>query len=155
MSSRAETGASVVPKPSDTSKSKSAPETGSGPENESLQRRKRRSYTAEYKRRIVKEASLCTEPGETKALLRREGLYSSHLNNWRKAFEAGGTAALVDRPAGRKPKQTAEQRRIEELEKKQARLERELHIAHKLIELQKKASEILGITLEPPPEDDD
>lgn len=144
-----------MPKPLDTSKPASAPESGSGAENESIQRRKRRSYPAEYKRRIVQEANACTEPGEVKALLRREGLYSSHLANWRRAFEAGGAAALVDRSVGRKPKKSAEQRRIEELEKNQARLERELHITRALVELQKKASEILGITLEAPVEGDD
>lgn len=109
---------------------------------------KRRKFSARYKRSIVEKANACTEPGEVGALLRREGLYSSHLANWRREFEDGGMAALAGKKPGRKPKKTPEQRRIEQLEKEKAALERELHISRALIELQKKASELLGITLE-------
>jgi len=64
---------------------------------------RRRTYTAEYKRRILKEADACTTPGAVGALLRREGLYSSHLVVWRRARGRGELAALAPRQRGRKP----------------------------------------------------
>src|SRR5262245_10202945 len=64
---------------------------------------KRRAYTAEYKRRILKEADACTTPGALGALLRREGLYSSHLVMWRRARGRGELAALAPKKRGRKP----------------------------------------------------
>ena len=57
-------------------------------------KRKRRTFTAQYKLKIVQEADRCTEPGEVGALLRREGLYSSQLTNWRRARDQGQLAAL-------------------------------------------------------------
>src|SRR2546426_7779985 len=64
---------------------------------------RRRTYTAEYKRRILKEADACTTPGAVGALLRREGLYSSHLVVWRRARGRGELAALTPKQRGRKP----------------------------------------------------
>ena len=64
---------------------------------------RRRTYTAEYKRRILKEADACTTPGAVGALLRREGLYSSHLVVWRRARAHGELAALTPKTRGRKP----------------------------------------------------
>ena len=64
---------------------------------------RRRTYTAEYKRRILREADACTTPGAIGALLRREGLYSSHLVVWRRARERGTLAALAPKKRGRKP----------------------------------------------------
>ena len=61
---------------------------------------KRRTFTAEYRRRIVKEAAACTKPGEIGALLRREGLYSSHLVSWRRAAEKGELSALSPKKRG-------------------------------------------------------
>lgn len=140
-----------MPKPSHTSsRSYAAAEGGSGVDSESVHAPKRRKFSARYKRSIVEEANACTEPGEVRALLRREGLYSSHLSNWRRALESGGVAALAGKKSGRKPRKSPEQRRIEQLEKEKAALERELRISRSLIELQKKASELLGITLEAP-----
>lgn len=140
-----------MPKPS----VKSSPTaSGSGVESESAEIPRRRSFSAAYKRRIVKEADACRNRGDVGALLRREGIYSSHLTNWRREFEAGGTAALAGKKRGRKPKKTAEQKRIEQLEKEKAKLEDELYVARALIDLQKKASVLLGITLPSPPEGD-
>ena len=64
---------------------------------------RRRTYPAEYKRRILKEADACTAPGAIGALLRREGLYSSFLVEWRRARGRGELAALTPKPRGRKP----------------------------------------------------
>ena len=107
----------------------------------------RRRFSPAEKLRIVREAAACTEPGQVEALLRREGIYSSYLTSWRKAIEQHGVNGLGNTRSGRKPKLDAKEMRIQELEKKTARLERELDIAQKLIALQKKVSELLGVTL--------
>lgn len=108
---------------------------------------KRRTFTAAEKLRIVREAAACTERGAIEALLRREGIYSSLLTAWRKQLALHGSDGLATRTPGRKPKLDAKGRRILELEKRAARLEAKLLLADKLIALQKKASEILGIQL--------
>jgi transposase len=109
-------------------------------------RRKRRRFSAEDKSRILAEADRC-ERGELAALLRREGIYHSHLVQWRAAREAQGLAGLEPKKAGRKLLKDDKDRAIEKLEREKAKLERELHIARGLIEIQKKAHEILGIAL--------
>lgn len=108
---------------------------------------KRRTFTAAEKLRIVRAAAACTERGEVEALLRVEGIYSSHLAAWRKQLALSGSDGLASRKPGRKPKHDAKDRRIAELEKRTSRLEAKLSLAEKLIALQKKASEILGIEL--------
>ena len=117
-------------------------------------RRERRSFSPAEKLRIVREAAACTGRGDIEALCRREGIYSSHLASWRKALGQHGELGLGARKAGRKPSRDAKDLRIEVLEKHGARLERDLDIARKLIELQKKLSELLGIQLPPAPEDE-
>src|SRR5258705_13042065 len=72
------------------------------PDPELVERAKRRRFTAEYKLQILQQAEACTRPGEIGALLRREGLYTSHLTAWRKQREHGALEAL-DRKRGRKP----------------------------------------------------
>ena len=109
---------------------------------------KRRRFSASEKLRIVREAAACTQRGAIEALLRREGIYSSLLTAWRKQLALHGSDGLAPRTPGRKPKFDAKDRRIQELEKKAARLEARLSLAEKLIALQKKASELLGIELE-------
>ena len=108
----------------------------------------RRRFTAAEKLRVLREADGCTKLGELSALLRREGLYSSHLSAWREARRRGELAGLTPRARGPKPKpvdprdrKLAEQTR--EITRLQARLER----AEGLIEVQKKVSELLGIPL--------
>lgn len=113
------------------------------PEND---RRQRRRFTAEYKARILEEAEAC-ERGELGELLRREGLYSSHLATWRNELKHKGLEGLEPSKPGRKPAKDAKDRRIEELEKRNAKLEKQLRISEGLIDLQKKAHEILGIAL--------
>jgi transposase len=108
---------------------------------------RRRSFSAAEKLRLVRAAAACTKRGEVEALLRREGIYSSHLSAWRKELALHGSAALVGHKPGRKPKLDAKDRRIAELEKRSAQLEAKLSLAEKLIDLQKKVSAILGINL--------
>ena len=109
---------------------------------------KRRFFTAAEKLRIVREAEATTERGGIEALLRREGIYSSLLANWRSQLAIGGSDALVARKPGRKPKHDAKDKRILELEKRATRLEAKLVLAEKLLALQKKVSEILGFSLD-------
>ncbi|MDM8005906.1 MAG: transposase [Phycisphaerae bacterium] len=130
-----------MPKPA--SKKRPATEVVAEPEND---RRRRRRFSAEDKRRILAEADAC-ERGELASLLRREGIYSSHLTQWRAAREAEGLSGLEPRKAGRKPRRDDKDRAIERLEREKAKLERELKVARSLIELQIKAHEILGVAL--------
>lgn len=110
-------------------------------------RQQRRHYTREQKLAIVKEADAATGRGEVTALLRREGLYSSHLAQWRQQFREHGEAGLDGRRPGPKPQKDQRDREIEKLERKNARLEHDLLVARKLIELAGKAHEILGVAL--------
>jgi transposase-like protein len=111
-----------------------------------LERPVRRRFTAEYKERIVREAEGCTQSGQIGALLRREGLYSSQLDKWRKKFAQGGLGALAVK-RGRKPTRTVAEVELEKLRKRNARLERRLKQAETIIEIQKKVAEMLGIPL--------
>src|SRR5450755_4635506 len=113
----------------------------SAPDPELVERAARRRYTAEYKLRIVREADACTAPGEVGALLRREGLYTSHLTYWRKQRDAGALDAL-GRPRGRKPADRRDSQ-IAELERRLARSEAELSKARKVIEIQGNVSALL------------
>jgi transposase-like protein len=106
---------------------------------------KRRRYSATYKARILEEVDGCTEPGGVAALLRREGLYSSHLASWRKQRRAGTLRALGTK-RGRKGKSAAELE-VEKLRKENARLKRKLSKADAIIDAQKKIAEILGVDL--------
>ena len=118
------------------------------PEVEVTEKAKRRRFTAEYKCKILKEAATCTERGALGALLRREGLYSSHLTEWRAAAERGELAALTPKRRGPPPKVVdPRDRQIAELERQNARLTKRIERAEALVELQKKVSEILGIAL--------
>jgi transposase-like protein len=146
-----------VPKPvrnSQSSSPQSEPETpASGDSAESLEtvaKRRRRVFTVADKLRIVKEADSCLASGKRGALgelLRREGIYSSLLSTWRAELGTHGTAGLAAKKAGRKLKLTEAERRVVELTKRNAVLERKLHVANALIALQKKAHDLLGIAL--------
>jgi transposase len=119
---------------------------GSRPDPEVTEKPQRRRFTAEYKVRILRDADACAEPGEIGALLRREGLYSSHLTEWRRQREQGALAGLAPKPRGRRgapPHPLA--RRVSELERENTRLQRRLQQAEAIIEVQKKVSELLGI----------
>lgn len=117
-------------------------------ETEVVEKARRRRFKAAEKLRILKEADRCTKPGELGALLRREGLYSSHLSTWRAAQQRGELAGLATRRRGPKPQLVdARDRKIAELERETRRLQRRLARAEGLIEVQKKVSQLLGIPL--------
>jgi transposase-like protein len=119
------------------------------PDPEVLPRAKRRSFTASYKLWVLAEADKCRQqPGQIGALLRREGLYSSHLRTWQRQREAGQMAGLKPQKRGRKANEEAAE--INQLRHENKRLTRQLEQAELIIEAQKKLSEILGITLEQP-----
>lgn len=125
------------------------------PDPEVADRPTRRNFTAAYKRRILKEADAAKGPGDIGALLRREGLYSSHLSSWRAARDRGELAGLTPKPRGPKPREDlAQARKLKRLERENARLKKELEQAHLVIDVQKKLSEMLGIEL-PKVEDDE
>ena len=106
---------------------------------------KRQTYTAEYKRRILKEADACTTPGAVGALLRREGLYSSHLTVWRQARGRGELAALAPRKRGRKPAPVdPRDRKIAELERQLAEMTGRAQRAEVLVDAQKNLAALLG-----------
>ena len=110
----------------------------------------RRRFTAEYKLRILCEADRCTEPGQLGALLRREGLYSSHLTTWRQQRDEGTLAGLTPKRRGRKAHPDAPLiAENERLKRETQRLAAKLRQAETIIEVQKKLSEILGIPLPP------
>lgn len=119
---------------------------GSTPDPEVVALPKRRQFSAAYKRRIVGEANACQVPGEVGALLRREGLYSSHLTHWRREVEASEQAAFAPKRRGPKPDLAkAESRRVEALEREVIRLRQKLGRAEQIIEAQKKLCELLGL----------
>ena len=109
----------------------------------------RRKFTAAEKLRVLEAADRCTKPGELGALLRREGLYTSHLSAWRAARRSGTLAGLAPRARGPKPKPVdPRDRKIAEQAREIARLQARLERAEGLIEVQKKVSQLLGIPLE-------
>lgn len=110
-------------------------------------RRQRRQFSPEERARILAAANACTKRGELGELLRREGIYSSHLTGWRAQLKREGLAGLAARRPGPKPKYDEKDRLIQKQERQLAKLEKELRISKALIELQKKAHEILGIAL--------
>ena len=126
-----------------------APPPGAAPEVEVVAKAERRRFTAEYKRRIVREADRCTKPGEIGALLRREALYSSHLVTWRAARDRGELEGLS--PKQRGPKVTPpdpRDKRIAEQEREIARWQKRAERAEAFVEVQKKVAALLGTPFE-------
>lgn len=107
----------------------------------------RRRFSAEYRLRILKLADACKKPGDVGALLRREGLYSSHLTHWRQQRQRGALAGMRARKRG--PKAQPLDPRVKQLEAENRRLQRKLQRAETIITLPKKVAEILGIPLKP------
>lgn len=118
---------------------------------EVLERSQRRRFSAEYKLQILRQADACDESGQLGELLRREGLYSSHLSTWRQQREKGALDALTPKKRGRKARDNdpliEENRR---LQRDNQRLVERLRQAEVIIEVQKKVAEILGIPLQSP-----
>jgi transposase-like protein len=118
------------------------------PETEVLAKAQRRRFTAEYKRRLLKEADRCLRPGEIGALLRREGLYSSALTTWRTARERGELAGLAAKKRGRRAKRAdPRDRKIAVQEREIAQWKARAQRAEALVEIQKKFSEMVGVPL--------
>jgi transposase len=122
-------------------------------ETEVTEKARRRQFTAEYKRRILKEADACKGAGEIGALLRREGLYSSHLASWRKARRRGELAGLAPKKRGPAPKVRDERdKKIAEQEREIGKWKARAGRAEALVELQKKVAALLGEELPSPTE---
>ena len=111
----------------------------------------RRRFTAEYKLRTLEEADACTEPGQIGELLRREGLYSSHLSKWRQQRREGTLRGLSPRKRGRKPQaKNPLAKKVTQLERENSVLQERLRQAEVIIDVQKKVSQVLGIPLGTP-----
>ena len=124
------------------------PESGNGqvsarPDPEVVPQADRRRFSAEYKRRILQEAETCTQPGEVGALLRREGLYSSHLTTWRQQRRRSELQGLTPAKRGRKADPHAAE--LARLQRENDRLKAQLERAELIIDVQKKLSQMLGL----------
>jgi transposase len=129
-----------------------APERATSPE-----RPKRRTFTAEYKLRIVREADAGLASGKEGAvgeLLRREGLYSSHLTTWRRERDDGELAGLTPKKRGPKSSKDPLAEENARLQRENERLQQELHKATTIIDVQKKLSALLGRPLAEPTAED-
>jgi transposase len=119
------------------------------PDPEVLPRAERRQYTAQYKLRILEEVERCTERGQIGALLRREGLYSSHLSKWRRQRAEGQLQALSPQKRGRKAQEVGVEE-LTRLQRENERLRARLEQAEMIIDVQKKLSRLLGLPVENP-----
>jgi len=120
-------------------------------------RPRRRTFTAKYKQRILREADAALASGEGGALgelLRREGLYSSHLTDWRRQRDAGELVGLTPKKRGRKRTRNAHADEVARLRRRVTYLEKELEKAETIIDVQKKLSALLGVSLATPTEED-
>jgi transposase len=117
------------------------------PDPEVVPRAGRRKYTGEYKLRILEEAERYTVPGQVGALLRREGLYSSHLSKWRRQRAAGQLQALSPHQRGRKAQEVGVEE-LARLQRENERLRARLERAEMIIDVQKKLSRLLGLPTE-------
>jgi hypothetical protein len=119
------------------------------PDPEVTARRPRRRFTSQYKLEVLRKADACTQPGQLGALLRKEGLYSSHLVTWRKQRVAGLTPKKRGRKVTADPRVKHLEREKASLETDKRRLERRLQRAETIIAFQKKVAELLRIPLKP------
>jgi transposase len=120
------------------------------PDPEVLEKPVRRKFTAAYKLEMVEAADRCSELGQIGALLRREGLYSSQLSTWRNQRQQGQLQALEDNKRGRKSTiPHPVQKELEQLRRENQRLRHKMQQAELIIDIQKKASQLMGISLSP------
>ena len=115
------------------------------PNPEVLPKASRRRFTTDYKIRMVEEVERCTEAGQVGALLRREGLYSSHISRWRKLRERWQAEGQSSSTPGRKPLPSASSE-LTQLRRENERLRAQLEQAEIIIDVQKKLSRLLGLT---------
>ncbi len=127
--------------------SQNGTQTTARPDPEVRPKAQRRQFTAEYKKRILDEADACTTPPQRGALVRREGLYSSHLTMWRRQRARGILDGLAPKKRGVKPDPLALENA--QLRREITRLEQQLQRAETIIEVQKKISQLLGLPTEP------
>ena len=128
------------------------PSTATAPETEVVAKARRRRLTAEYKRRIVHEADRCTTAGAIGALLRREGLYSSHLTTWRAARDRGELEGLAPKKRGPKaPPPDPMAKKIAEQEREIGKWRKRAERAEALVEVQKKVAALLGTPFDSEP----
>ena len=161
----AENGPSSLPKPSPVSRREIAPAQGErarrepgveSASHEAVQPGTRRRFPPAEKLRLIQAAEAAIASGERgalEALLRKERIYSSNLSAWRQQLAASGVAGLTARKPGRKPRLDAAARALLAVTKENEALKRKLRVATAIIDLQKKAHELLGLTLPEPPED--
>ncbi len=116
------------------------------PDPEVTAKAKRRRFTAAYKLSIVEKADACETSGEIGALLRREGLYSSHLSAWRKAAREGSLRGLAKKRGPKPSGGKREARKVRKLERENARLREELRKARIIIDVQGKVAGLLGVS---------
>jgi len=121
------------------------------PEVEVVAKATRRRFTVEYKRTVVREADGCKTPGAIGALLRREGLYSSHLTTWRAARERGELAGAPKKRGPTRRVVEPRDKRITELERERTRWQKRAERAEALVELQKQVAALLGTPLSTEP----
>jgi transposase len=127
-------------------RTESVAEGRTSPSPEVLEKPVRRRFTVEYKAKIMAAADACREPGMLGELLRREGLYSSHLSTWRRQRDEGALAGLTPKRRGRKAKSKnplADE--VARLQRENQRLKEQLRQAELIIHVQKKVSEMLKI----------
>ena len=116
------------------------------PDPEVVPKAQRRKFSAEYKERILVQADACTQAGQLGALLRREGLYRSHLATWRRQRAQYGLAGLAPRKRGPKPDPQAAE--IARLQRENERLQARLRRAENIIDVQKTVAQLLGAPLD-------
>ena len=127
----------------EASTSRDASRSPSVPDPEVPEKPKRRTYTAEFKLRVLAEVDQAA-PGQIGAILRREGLYWSHLISWRRERKRGELDALAPKKRGPAPKLTETERELEKLRKENERLQDQLEKAQLIIDVQKKLARLLG-----------
>ena len=129
--------------------SKNETERNKIPDPEVVPTVERRQFTAREKLRILEEADACTEPGQIGALVRREGIYSSYLSRWRRARDRGQLTALNGKKRGPKTSADAElAEEVRKLRRENERLQARLTQAETIVEVQKKVSQLLGLSSE-------
>lgn len=124
------------------------PIKGRGAKKKAKPKPSRRRFTAAQKLRVVREADACSERGEVEALLRREGIYSSLLAAWRRSLRLYGEKGLPTRGPGRPRTRDPQADQLAKLERENASLRRDIERLRAVVDVQKKLSSLLGMTLD-------
>jgi transposase-like protein len=157
MSNMSKKNGTAPPREGTASAVREAARAGDPERATSPERPKRRTFAAEYKLRVVREADAALASGVEGAvgeLLRREGLYSSHLTTWRRERDEGQLAGLTPKKRGRKPQQNPLAEEYARLQREHEKLKHELFKANAVIDVQRKVAALLGEALPAPTEED-